>query len=229
MDLWKFELIIETFGLYVVRSDRFTDTWDSVLPPKWLTKMRHTMCDRPEGGNYTEAEWYEEREIPTNPIHCWNCDDDESAEIWREYTGDSDALVIRSTVGRFKQCFNLTPSDVRIGLVKYGYHNNLDDPKFVVGYWGDNAPITLNPWYIPRYFKRQKYAYEKEIRATIHVSSKHQPIDPGYNLVIGEHGIRTLIEWIGLKPNASADLCKRVQALLNKYGLGDIVVEPSTL
>jgi hypothetical protein len=229
IDLWKFESIVKTLGLYFVRSDRFTDSWDSVLPPKWLAKMQSNMCDRPDGGTYTEAEWYEQREIPTNPIQCWNCDDNESAEMWRQYTSGSEALVIRSTIGRFKQCFASTASDVRIGLVKYGYHDELDDPKFAVGYWGDKTPMILNPWYVPRYFKKQEFAYEKEVRATIHVGREHQPIDRGYNLVIGKYGVRTLIESIRLIPNATVDLRERVQSLLSEYGLGDIAVELSIL
>lgn len=151
MDLWKFELLVETFGLYFVRSDRFSDSWDSVLPPKWLAKMQRVMGDRPNGGAYTEAEWYEEREIPTNPIHCWNCDDGESAEMWDEYTNGEEALVIRSTVGRFKQCFSSAAMDVHIGMVNYGYHDDLDDPKFAVGFCGDEMPMNLNPWYVPRW------------------------------------------------------------------------------
>jgi len=55
MGLWKFRKILETSALYFVRSDRFKDTWDSILPPKWRKKMQREMCDRPSGGKYTEA------------------------------------------------------------------------------------------------------------------------------------------------------------------------------
>ena len=123
MDLWKFQSILETFGLYFVRSDRFSDSWDSVLPPKWRDKMQRVMCDRPDGGKYTEAAWYEEREVPTNPICCFNCDENESERMWREYTRSTDALAIRSTVGRLKGCFSSSAVEVRIGLVNYGYHD----------------------------------------------------------------------------------------------------------
>ena len=106
IDLWKFKSILKTSSLYFVRSDRFNDKdpWDSVLPPKWRIRMQRVMCDHPNGGKYTEASWYEEREIPNNPILCWNCDKNESERMWREYTTGIDALVIRSNVGRFKEC-----------------------------------------------------------------------------------------------------------------------------
>ncbi len=229
MDLWKFESLVETFGLYFVRSDRFTDSWDSVLPPKWLSKMQQVMGERPNGDTYSEAVWYEEQEIPSNPIHCWNCDAVESAEMWGEYTNNDEALVIRSTIGRFKHCFSSAATEVRIGLVNYGYHDDLNDPKFAVGSWGDDLPMKLNPWYVPRYFKKQQFSYEKEIRATIHVGREDQPIDPGYNLTIGLDGVRTLIESIRLKPNANANLHQRVREILNNCDLRDVRVEPSQL
>lgn len=229
MDLWKFESLIKTLGLYFVRSDRFSDSWDSVLPPKWLAKMQRVMCDRPDSGTYTEVEWYQEREIPTNPIHCWNCDEVESAEMWREYTSCDEALVVRSTVERLKQCLSATTIDTRIGLVNYGYHDNLDDPKFAIGMWGNEIPMKLNTWYVPRFFKKQELAYEKELRATIHVDREHQPIDKGYSLQIGLDGIRTLIESIRLKPGATADLRDRVQSILCQCGLLELPLERSQL
>lgn len=230
MDLWKFESILKTSGLYFVRSDGFSDSWDSVLPPKWRQKMQRVMCDRPNGGEYTEAGWYEEREIPTNPIICWNCYGNENERMWREYTKGPDALVIRSTVGRLKKCFSSTSVSVRIGLVNYGYHDGLEDPKFAIAWWGDNAPaLGLNPWYVPRYLKRMEFAYEKEIRATIHVNREEQQIDQGYNLVIGSSGIRTLIESTHVHRNATINQQKQVKSLLERHGYCDIPVQSSTL
>jgi len=232
MDLWKFKSILTTSALYFVRSDRFRDcdSWDSVLPPKWREKMQRVMCDRPNGGKYTEAAWYKEREIPTNPILCWSCDENENEQMWSKYTSGSDALVIRSTVNCLKGCFSSTSTEVRIGLVNYGYHDDLGDPQFVITWWGDNAPaLGLNPWYVPRYLKRMKFAWEKEIRATIHVNPEDQPIDPGYNLVIGSAGIRTLIESIHVHPNATTDQQKQLKSLVDQYGYCDIPVQSSTL
>jgi hypothetical protein len=229
MDRWKFKSILETSALHFVRSDHFPDSWDSVLPPKWRQKMQRVMCDRPNGGEYTEAAWYEEREIPTNPILCWNCDEYENERMWREYTKSPDALVIRSTVGCLKECFSLTSASVRIGLVNYGYHDDLEDPKFAIAWWRDNAAsLGLNPWYVPRYLKCIEFAYEKEIRATIHVNREYKPIDSGYNLVIGSSGIRTLIESIHVHPNATISQQKQVESLLDHYGYCDIPVQLST-
>jgi len=232
MDRWKFQSMLENSALYFVRSDRFSDkdSWDSVLPPKWREKMQREMCDHPEGGKYTEAAWYEEREIPTNLIQCWTCDENENERMWREYTSGSDALVIRSTVGRLKECFSSISTQVRIGLVNYGDHDDLDDPKFFIVIWGDNAPVSkLNPWYVPRYLKRIELKYQKEIRATIHVNTERQPIDTGFNLAIGPLGIRTLIEAVHMHPNATTDQQKQLKSLLDHHGFSDILLQSSTL
>jgi hypothetical protein len=232
MDFWKVQFMLETSSLYFVRSDRFKDKdlWDSVLPPKWKIRMQRVLCDRPNGGQYTEAAWYEEREIPNNPILCWNCDENESEQMWREYTNGIDALVVRSNVGRFKECFSSTSVAVRIGLVNYGDHDGLDDPNFFEVFWGDEVPpARLNPWYVPRYLKRLHLAYEKEIRATIHVKFEDQPIDPGYNLAIGSSGICTLIESIHVHPNATSKQRKQLKSLRDKHGFFDIPIQSSTL
>jgi hypothetical protein len=226
LDLWKFQRILETSGLYFVRSDRFSDPCDSVLPPQWRDNMQQDMCG---DGKYTEATWYEKREIPANPIYCFNCEENESEHMWREYTNGTDALVIRSTVGRLKECFSSTPVEVRIGRVDYGYHDKLDEPQFVTTDWGDDEPAAnlKNPWYVPRYyFKRLKFAYEKEVRASIHVS---QPIDSGYNLVIGSSGIYTLVESIHMHPSATTSLREHLKSLLDQYGFRDIPLKSSTL
>jgi len=232
MDYWKFKLMLKKSALFFVRSDQFNkkDTWDSVLPPKWREKMQNILCYRSNGTGYTEAAWYEEREIPSNPIQCWNCDEFEKERMWNECTTDSKALVVRSTVGHFKECFLSTPHQVRIGFVNYGYHDKVNDPKFAITYWGDNEPKTkLNPWYIPRYLKRKKFDYEKEIRATTHVDHNIQPIDLGYNLVIGFEGINKLIESVHMHPKASNAHRKQVKILLDKYGFHDILLKSSSL
>jgi len=232
MDYWKFKLIFEKSALFFVRSDRFNknDPWDSLLPQKWREKMQKIFCDCSNGEKYTEAAWYEEREIPSNPMQCWNCDEYEKERMWNEYTSDNKALVVRSTVGRFKECFLSTLDQVRIGLVNYGYHDDIDDPKFAITYWGDNEPKTkLNPWYVPLYLKRKKFDYENEIRATIHVNRDNQPIDPGYNLVIGSNGIKKLIESVHLHPKANNEHRMQVKKLLDKYGFHDILLKSSSL
>ena len=39
-----------------------------------------------------------------------------------------------------KNAFLRPRLQVRIGLVNYGYHDDLDDPKFFTTFWGDEAP-----------------------------------------------------------------------------------------
>lgn len=178
MDVSKYLSMLVTRGIYFVRCDKFQDPWDSALPPRWLEKMsRDSGIVRPNGGTYTEAEWYEEREIPSNLVSCWNVNDHECPKMWETYTTGADAVAVRTTIGRLKSCFSDCDRDVRIGLVRYGYHDRVKDPKFAVGYWPEvePAPSGLNPWNVPRFLKRKEFDFETEVRTTIHVSTKPAP------------------------------------------------------
>lgn len=70
MDLWKLEAMVPELSLFFVRSDKFEDSWDSVLPPNWQSSVNVPMSLSPDGTTYTIADWYAEREIPNNPILC---------------------------------------------------------------------------------------------------------------------------------------------------------------
>lgn len=229
VDLWKLKSLLESRGLYFVRSDRFTDTWDSALPHAWRTKMQREMCDRPDGGTYTQATWYEEREIPSNPIQCWNHAEHENPRMWREYTSDANSVVIRSDIGRLRRCLGDASIDVMVGLVSYGFHDDLDDPEFVVSAWGDSPINAANPWYVPRFLKRVEYSHETELRLALHVPKDDQPIDPGYNLVVGHDAITTLVDSIRFHPDATLDFQSEVSTLLCDTGFQDVTLDPSQI
>lgn len=73
------------------------------------------------------------------------------------------------------------------------------------------------------------FAYEKEIRATIHVNPEDLPIDLGFELAIGPLGICTLIEAIHVHPNATTGQRKQLKSLLDQHGFCDIPLKSSTL
>lgn len=230
MDLWKLKAILTQCSLFFVRSDKFEDDWDSVLPPNWESSVNIPMGPRPDGGTYTIAEWYKEREIPSNPIVCWNCNDTECFRMWEEYTTGSESVVVKSTLGQLKQCFSHTEREIRIGLIEYGDHNDLASPRFAYSQWGDSSDtVPPNPWYVPRWFKRPHFQYEKELRATTHVSQREHPFDTGFNVVIGNPGVADLIQTIRLHPRASSAFAEAVRKLLSDTGHSDISVQPSSL
>ena len=230
MDLWKLEAMVSGLSLFFVRSDNFTDPWDSKLPPDWESTVNVPMISRPSGGTYTIAEWYREREIPSNPIHCWNCDDAESSRMWNEYTSSAQSVVIKSTVGKLKKIFSHTERNIMIGLIEYGDHSNIPSPRFVHSQWGESIEeIQANPWYVPRWFKRPDFRYEKELRATTHVSQRTDPFEKGFSVLIGQSAVAELIQSIRLHPAASLDFGDGVRELLFDNGFEHISVGPSAL
>jgi hypothetical protein len=121
-------------------------------------------------------------------------------------------------------------NEVQIGLIEYGNHNQIPAPKFTYSNWGEtDAPIPPNPWYFPRWFKRMKFSFEKELRATTYVNVKLEPYDKGINVVLGANGVRSLIDAVYLHPNAPTGFQDRVLSVLQKHGFDEIPVKPSVL
>jgi hypothetical protein len=229
MDMSKYLSLLVTRSIYFVRCDKFRDPWDSMLPVRWQEAMsRASYLPRPHGGTYTDAEWYAEREIPSNPVSCWNVGAHESERMWAAYTVGDEAVAVRSTIGRLKAAFIEGTPSVRIGLVRYGEHDRIEDPKFAEAWWPEVEPVPrrLNPWYVPRFLKRQEFDFESEVRATIHVPT---PIEHGFPLEVGLAGLRTLIQCVRVKPGAPEWFVRVLESVNERYGLGSTAVEYSEL
>jgi hypothetical protein len=232
MDVSKYLSMLVNRGIYFVRCDKFRDTWDSVLPPRWLEKMnRNSFILSQNGVTYTEAEWYQEREIPSNLISCWNVNDHEYERMWQTYTTSPEAIAIQTTIGQLKECFSKSDHDVRIGLVSYGDHDRVEDLKFARAYWADSepSPSGLNPWYVPRFLKRQEFEFEKEVRATIHVLGNPAPVPHGYSVEIGIEGLRTLIQSIRVKPGSQEWFVRVIESVNDQFGLQGTSINNSAL
>lgn len=231
IDVSKYLSMLVTHSIYFVRSDKFKDSWDSVLPFHWREKMNLEMGTKPNGSTFTEAEWYEEREIPSNPISCWNLSDHECQRMWDEYTTGPEAVVVCTTLGRLKSCFSPCDRKVQIGRVHYGDHTQVKAPKFAASYWPDTQtpPTGLNPWYVPRFLKKQEFEFENEIRVSVHVPAELEPISHGYPLEIGVQGLRSLIKSIRVKPGSQDWFVEVMKSVNDKYDLPDVLVEHSEL
>lgn len=218
MDFSKYMSMLVTEGVYFVRCDRFEDKWDSVLPRRWHAQMSRDRLPTSDGRELTEAEWYTEKEIPTRPVSCWHVHEHEDDAMWKRYTPtESTAVAIRSTVAQLKQSFSSCAEEVRIGLVKYGDHEELGDPKFSAAYWGSEpSPAPLNPWYRPQFFKRKFFELDRELRAMVYVSPS---IEHGHLLKIGVDGLRALIQSVHLKPGSSKWFKQVVESVTARYGL----------
>lgn len=76
---------------------------------------------------------------------------------------------------------------------------------------------------------RPKFNYEKELRATTHVSQGDHPYEKGFNVAIGDTGIAELIQSIRLHPDAPLDYAEVVHKMLSAYLFTNISIDPSAL
>ena len=230
MEFSKYVSMLAMEGIFFVRCDKFEDKWDSVLPEGWIATMNRKSLTIDDGRNLTLTEWYKEMEIPSRPVSCWTVNTHENEGMWSRYTPTGAAAVaIRSTVAGLRECFSSCTENVLVGLVKYGEHSELADPKFSFVYRESEAPpVRLNTWYVPQFFKRKNFAWEEELRAMASVSTS-PPIEYGHSLKVGIDGLRTLIRSVHLKPGAQPWFKQVVESVNERYGLGTIPVSFSEI
>jgi hypothetical protein len=99
-------------------------------------------------------------------VSCWFLDESESERMWEEYGGNSDAVAIKSTIGRLCGGSIAVPEDkhrTHIGRVTYVDFNN----HLMTEY-------DANQGYERAFLKDNKYQHESEIRiVTLNVNSKY--------------------------------------------------------
>ena len=230
MDFWKYEKLIADKAIFFARTDQMKDTWDSQLPMHWLSAAsKSTGISRPEGNaTYSIREWYIEQEIPSNPICCFHMNAEESERMWKGYTEQSSGIVIKSTIERLVSSVSDTAKEVYIGVVQYGEENEVGKPHYTYSTWEGEKSLPTNPWYVPRFLKRDEFDFEKELRVTTHFSQADTPYDKGRNLVLGVNGLLDLIEEVRLAPGTDKSMLQRIDQLHISHGLQSISVKQSS-
>ena len=231
MDFWKYQKLIADKAFFLARADRFLDSWDSQLPLHLIAGSEESLgVDRPDGlGQYTKREWYVEREIPTNPICCFHMNTEESERMWKEYTTVTESVVVKSTVGRLVQSLKHFEQDAFIGVVRYGEGHRIDRPKYSHSNWEGEQVKISNPWYVPRFLKKEEFRFEQELRLTAHFSQSATPFDRGTNLAIGETGIVTFVEEVRMNPKAPTYFAETIRDLHAAHGFNEIPITLSRL
>jgi hypothetical protein len=120
LDLCKFESMLRTSSLYFRRCDKFPDPLEGRLSKRGVDGT--SASDRAFAAAYPIAEDYDSRvaaqEITRGCmfVNCWHMDTRESDRMWREYTTNSDSVVITSSV---KALQRVIPQEVMMSSVTY--------------------------------------------------------------------------------------------------------------
>lgn len=208
-------------SVYFSRADKQSDKLEGEYPQNMIQELERRFRRIPsdDGKSYTFMQWHNQKEIPSRLLSCWNVSPLESKKRWLEYTRTAKSIAIRSTIRRLKNCFAGSSEEpvVWMGKIRYGEKENA-------------LPCSYHKWNVnyflyPFFAKKEKYRWEKEVRATVNLSQKKQ-----YNLNHGSNGcfikasLNVLIGSIWLHPQAKEDFYHRVENLLNNTSFGEIPI-----
>lgn len=217
MDMYKFRDLLSRSSLYLRQIGAFVDSlegrrplavWDIEHPEikAWFDKCRDSLF-----------------------VSCWNLDEDETPEMWRDYASN-DGVRISSTVGSLTQ--ELSHPSLPDGFDIFG-----DKPAdaFTVGpveYFDESLVDTYNSFaelsnLKPAFRKRHGFANEREYRAVLRAGSFSGEDARSANAdhVYVPVRLHNLIHEVVFLSVRDADVAKEVQGYLADAGLSATCVE----
>lgn len=200
MSLGKLLSLLTTKELFFTPLRLLDDPFEGQLPPlvreRALQAIGHELPDFNNEDHYKYAREH-------LYVNCWYAGADESAAMWKLYSGD-DGIAITSTVGGLSHC--LTPCVERITLGKVRYEDFL---HFTAG---SPPKVRLS------HLKRRSFRHEDELRASIFSQEAQEEIRITVDCTC-------LITQIVLSPLSPEWLVPVVQDVVAKYGFGKYVTK----
>lgn len=182
MDYYKFESLIESRALYFSRIDNFSDKFEG----KWARTnldAKILVSDAERGPEEYNAD-RRIRHAAVNDIlrliyvNCFTIRDNESSQMWAEYTKNSESIAIQTTFSKLKNSFVEYPRDNKVFTEVYASKiRYLKDDR---DYMSEGSVL------FPILYKRPEFQHENELR----LFSTYSQIDS----VIGQIRIEDLRE-----------------------------------
>src|SRR4051812_10187046 len=97
LDLSKFLDLLISQKLFMSRSDKFEDQYEGTFSEPTFEEMKKLSADNPEFLKYYKT--HREKVV----VSSWHINEYESFAMWQIFTGNSEGLAIRSTVGRLQK------------------------------------------------------------------------------------------------------------------------------
>jgi hypothetical protein len=206
LDLSKFLDLLLSHKLFMSRSDKFEDQYEGTFSEPTFEEMKKLSADNPEFLAYYKTH----REKVA--VSSWHINEYESFAMWQIFTGNSEGLAIRSTVGRLQKALGPENQyEQYIGEVNY-----IDYKKEYIPF--DDA-------FFPFLFKRKSFQYEREIRIITDVTQYGVSINDGLKISVD---IRQLIDKIYIHPKSENWYKRLVIELLKRLDF-DFEIEKSDL
>jgi hypothetical protein len=217
MDLAKYLSMLEHQSLFFSRATLLGDPFEGSATKMMVASREYIRANR--ATDPALAQWKEVPEIvfekqanifksmvPTYFVNCWHMNEHESAAMWKLYSSSNEAVCIRSSYRRLRQCL---PMFVHIGEVKYINY----DGEFFAAWQAFN--------YIMH--KRWSYAHERELRAVFWEMGGTAEAQP-YKAQITPAGVAmpvdlpSLIDTVYISPAAATWFAEVVKAMTLRCG-----------
>lgn len=202
MDFTKFVYLLDTQSLFFVRSDKFDDPFEGLIP------KANEQWDLDDEYNQMVKRSKSHRKFTT--ITCWHMNDYESAAMWDLYLKNGDGVAIQSTIINFKNSLDKTDKEIYLGEVDYIDYDN---------------DFMSNDIYAPYTHKRISFEHEKEVRA-VYVAPYDDNNEPLFEFGVPiECDVKVLIEKIYISPTAPTWFEELVRSICGKYGLDKKIIK----
>lgn len=217
MDLAKYLSMLDRQSLFFSRATLLGDPFEGSTTGLMVAAREYIRANR--ASNPALAQWKDfpdsmfqmqadsaRQMVPTYCVNCWHMNEHESAAMWKLYSSSNEAICIRSTYRRLRQCL---PQCVRIGEVRY---LNYDAEAFHMGQ-------VFN--YIMH--KRLSFAHERELRAIFWEMENSAEANP-YKALITPVGLPMhvdlpeLIDTVFVSPTAAPWFANVVNAMTVRCG-----------
>jgi hypothetical protein len=206
LDLSKFLDLLLSHKLFMSRSDKFEDQYEGTFSEPTFEEMKKLSADNPEFLAYYKTH----REKVA--VSSWHINEYESFAMWQIFTGNSEGLAIRSTVGRLQKALGPEKQyEQYIGEVNY------------IDYKREYIPF--DDAFFPFLFKRKSFQYEREIRIITDVTQYGFNINDGLKISVDIH---QLIDKIYIHPKSENWYKRLVIEVLKRLGF-DFDIEKSDL
>ncbi|KEQ31205.1 hypothetical protein N180_02855 [Pedobacter antarcticus 4BY] len=216
MNKEKFELLLESNSLWFCRSDKFKDEHEGSLTKKdyqdynEYIKLNHQFSKpflKDKGDQYKNLPKY-------FGISCWHINEIENDGLWSHYAENRNGVVIKSTVGRLKECIT-DEENVYIGKVSY-----LDY---------EEEKIEFDNYFRHFFSKRNNFSYENELRALVfkqppRITFPDMSVGPDYTQETITKGLNikcnlnTLVSAVYASPSANTEDLEDINNVIAKYG-----------
>jgi hypothetical protein len=214
MDLGKYLSMLDRRSLFLAKASLLGDPFEGA-PTKFMVAQRdYILANRATDPNLAAYKNVPEgslkwgvlikQMVESYLISCWHMNEHESAAMWKLYSTSNEAVCIRPSYRRLRQCL---PQCVMIGEVIY---INYETQGFSV----ENGFNFIT-------HKRMSFAHERELRAIVWEMGEDAQ---SYKAQIGPSGLSVeadlpaLIERVYVSPAAAPWLGELVGAMTKKCG-----------